>query len=471
MSSGTRSRPFDILIYGATGLAGKHVVKHFLKNHPEVKLAIAGRNPTKLQKLASDLNSSNSSNNVHASKIDPNQILTASADNKQELITILSQTKICLACAGPYRHVGKNIVEAAIETQTDYLDLCGEPQFFDDMLTAFDGKARLNHTLVLSACAFDCVPAEMVYRLSSDELLKKYNHTTHENQNQTGTPVTNVEIVHTFQNIQRVNATTFDAAVDGFYASSTGELKASRDKVKQSFPQLLEPKFTNKKKPDEWKRYISTPGMTTPLYHEYSDTYVLKFLGADASCILASDRYLRLRSSDDDDGNNVNDGNNDIPTMPYFSVCFGVKQRSDAYQFLGFGAVFATLAKWSWGCKMLHSNPELFTKGYFTAGGPTDEEMKDAKFVTYGTAYGLEKDQCVRVKFSGPEPGYIATSAMMCALALTVLNHRDSMKFDGGVMLPGAAFHGCDYVYEYLKQEGMEIEIEETVSATGAEKV
>eukprot|EP00957_Ditylum_brightwellii_P115589 8816062-Ditylum_brightwellii.AAC.1 len=65
--------------------------------------------------------------------------------------------------------------------------------------------------------------------------------------------------------------------------------------------------------------------------------------------------------------------------------------------------------------------------------------MKDASFTTYGTTYGLMEDQFVRVKFSGGEPGYIATSAMMAALALTVLHHRESMKFEGGVMLPGAA--------------------------------
>ena len=58
MSSGNnrKDRPFDILVYGATGFAGKHVVKHFFKNHPTIKIAIAGRNQTKLSQLATDLN-------------------------------------------------------------------------------------------------------------------------------------------------------------------------------------------------------------------------------------------------------------------------------------------------------------------------------------------------------------------------------------------------------------------------------
>ena len=65
MTSSTR--PFDILIYGATGFAGKHVVNHLLSNHPELKIAIAGRNKSKLEQLASDFNS-NLANNDSTTK-------------------------------------------------------------------------------------------------------------------------------------------------------------------------------------------------------------------------------------------------------------------------------------------------------------------------------------------------------------------------------------------------------------------
>ncbi len=356
-------RPFDFVIYGATGFAGKHVVKHFFNNHPTIKIAIAGRNQTKLQQIADDLNNSNANANANANandssnRINPDQILVASADDKQQLIAILSQAKICLACAGPYRQdVGKNVVEAAIASQTDYLDLCGEPQFFDDMLTSFDQQARDSKTLVISACAFDCVPSEICYQLASSELTKKYSNSN------SNIPVTNVEIVHTFEGIRCANATTFHAAVDGFHASYTGELKASRQKVKDSFPQLQKDTATSSKRPKEWKRLAATPSMTSPLYDEYTDSHLLKFMGADAACILASDRYLRLRSIDDSQSESP------LPPMPFLSLCFGLKQKSHAYTFLGFGAVFATLAKFAWGCKLLHSSPETFTRGFFRSG-------------------------------------------------------------------------------------------------------
>lgn len=429
------SRPFDFIIYGATGFAGKHVVKHFLYNHPEIKIAIAGRNHTKLTQLASELSTS-------TSKIEPTQILVASSTNKEELVTILSQATICLACAGPYRHVGRNIVEAAIDAQTNYLDLCGEPQFFDDMLTSFDAKARQQNVIVMSACAFDCVPSEICYHYASNELKKKY----------TTTDVTNVEIVHTFQNINKANATTFHAAVDGFHASYTGELKSSRENVKKSFPQLKSILAQSKQRPENWKKLIAFPSLTTPLYHSPTDSYLLKFVGADASCVLASDRYVRLRHDEQQ-------STSSLPPSPYLSVSLSIPQKSTAYSFLAYGAVFSTLARWPWGVNLLHSKPELFTNGTFTSVPPTQDELKDATFTTYGTAYGLTKEECVRVKFSGGEPGYIATSAMMAALALTVLNHRDSLAYASGVMLPGAALKDCTEVYDLLRQEGLQIEV------------
>ena len=449
MTSSTR--PFDILIYGATGFAGKHVVNHLLSNHPELKIAIAGRNKSKLEQLASDFNS-NLANNDSTTKniIQSNQILVASSSNKHELIEILSQAKICLACAGPYRHVGRNIVEAAIEANTDYLDLCGEPQFFDDMLTSYDSMAREKNVLVISACAFDCVPSELCYQFASRELLKKYKNNSEDDDDKTKVVVTNVEIVHTFQGIKRVNATTFHAAVDGFHASYNGELKASRNKVKQCFPELQDI-LSSQKTPSTWKKFIATPSMTSPLYHKLTNSYLLKFMGADASCILSSDRYLRLRANDTQQ--------HPLPPKPHLSVCFGLPQKSHAYKFLAYGGLFSTLAKWSWGCKVLHANPEFFTNGFFTSKGPTEEDLKDGQFATFGTAYGLTREQNVTVKFSGGEPGYVETSSMMSALAMTVLQNRDKLKFDGGVMLPGAAFIDCDVVFDHLRKEGLQIDV------------
>ena len=88
--------------------------------------------------------------------------------------------------------------------------------------------------------------------------------------------------------------------------------------------------------------------------------------------------------------------------------------------------------------------------------------MAHTSFKTYCTAYGKDKDEFVKVICEGPEPGYVATPKIIVGLALTVLNHRDKMRYQGGVMVPGVAFGQCSEAYESLKKEGVVIQCVDT---------
>lgn len=132
----------------------------------------------------------------------------------------------------------------------------------------------------------------------------------------------------------------------------------------------------------------------------------------------------------------------------------------NAYKVIGMGAIFSGLASTSFGCNMLHSNPGLFSNGFFVEGdGPSDADLEGVSFCTYSTGYGSGKEQIVKATCKGPEPGYVATPRMLVALALTVLNHRDKLAFSGGVVLPGALFGETTEVYESLKENGITFEV------------
>jgi hypothetical protein len=268
-----------------------------------------------------------------------------------------------------------------------------------------------------------------------------------------------IEIVHTFQNVSCANPTTFHAAVDGFHAASTGELKKSRARVKEMMKNAGV-STSSPARPEAWPKLPVAPGMT-PVYHERSNQYILKFIGADAACVLSSDRYLRYRSAQKKDGTNEVLLNTPGPRL---SVCFGIDTKYNAGKFLAYGATFSTLAKFEWGCKLLHNNPELFSGGVFREGGPTDEELKDATFTTLSVAYGKDEKDCVYGRCHGEEPGYVATPKILVALALTVLNHREKLPFSGGVALPGAVFGECEEVFQTLKREGVTFEIVDDLS-------
>ena len=429
------SREFDLLIYGATGYTGKRVAAHAIGKHPALKIAIGGRTESKLTKVANDLGLPHSSVVVAPLEDD-------GSGTNPALVEAVGRARIVLACAGPYRQCGMPLVRAAVKARTDYLDLCGEPQFFDDALVECEEEARSNNVLIVSACAFDCVPSELSAALVAREVRKRYGTDGGEDGGSSGV-VSGIEICHTFGGVAKANATTFHAAVDGFNAAANGELRKSRDKVMSKFTVAKAPK-----RPAEWPKVPPMPG-NLPAYHEPSGMYALKFPGADAAAVLASWRYQRIRDPEK---------YADVP-QPRLSVCFACPDKISAAKVLGFGAVFTVLAKFKAGCSLLHGHPELFTNGTFTEGGPSDEELEKGYFKTYSAGYGKSEDECVLATCSGPEPGYVATPRMLVALAMTVLNHRDKLPFSGGVTLPGAIFGDCSEAYDMLRESGIEFEV------------
>ena len=455
------SRSLDIIIHGATGFTGRRVVLHLAENHPSLNIAICGRSATKLNKLASELqwDESKSSSSVF---VVPDAL---SEEGTTSICAAFSKAKIVIACAGPYRQCGLPILAAAIESRCDYLDLCGEPQFFDEALVAYDQKAREYGLLVIHAAAFDCVPAELGAALAERELINRFS-----------CKCSGIEIIHTMQNVGSANATTFHAAVDGFYAASSGELSVSRNKVKEHFPEFDE--TSPPPRPGVWPKIPEQLGLL-PGYNKKLGLRMMKFVGADASAIRSSWRYLRSRVP-----NHPRKGTS-IPE-PRLSVNIGMdaNDKLSSLKVMAYGATFATLARWKWGCNMLHSYPEAFSGGVFTSKGPSEEELRNGRFTTYVTAYGPEytsdlgnSQLAVHVKVSGPEPGYVATPALIVSLALTVLhagrstNGKVNLSFENGVTLPGALFGDCDIVYDYMRKEGVAFDVVDNFNDTTASPV
>lgn len=48
-----------------------------------------------------------------------------------------------------------------MDCSCDYLDICGEPEFMERMEAEYHDKAVETGSLVISACGFDSVPAEL----------------------------------------------------------------------------------------------------------------------------------------------------------------------------------------------------------------------------------------------------------------------------------------------------------------------
>ncbi|CAN1146241.1 Probable mitochondrial saccharopine dehydrogenase-like oxidoreductase At5g39410 [Linum perenne] len=164
-SSPAHPPPFDIIILGASGFTGKYVIREALKflnsqSSPLKSLALAGRNPSKLSQALKWATSSQSH---------PNPILSADTTDPSSLRLLCSQTKLLLNCVGPFRLYGDPVVAACAQTGCDYLDICGEPEFMERMELNYHDQAVLNGSLVVSACGFDSVPAELGWMFNSKQ--------------------------------------------------------------------------------------------------------------------------------------------------------------------------------------------------------------------------------------------------------------------------------------------------------------
>ena len=95
-------KDIDIVIYGATGFTGQLCVRYFQSLDLDIKWAIAGRNLSKLENVAS-----NFSPNV--------EILVADSDDEKGLKDICSRSKVVLSTAGPFHRYGSKLVAACVE--------------------------------------------------------------------------------------------------------------------------------------------------------------------------------------------------------------------------------------------------------------------------------------------------------------------------------------------------------------------
>ncbi|MGW3659163.1 saccharopine dehydrogenase family protein [Streptomyces sp. NPDC005151] len=148
-------RPFDIVLFGATGFVGVLTAEYLAAHAPDgCRWALAGRSPAKLQKLRERL-----------AAIDPRcadlPLLHADADDPGSLRALAESAHVVATTVGPYVWYGEQLVAACAEAGTDYTDLTGEAEFVDRMFLEHDARARETGARLVHACGFDSVPHDL----------------------------------------------------------------------------------------------------------------------------------------------------------------------------------------------------------------------------------------------------------------------------------------------------------------------
>ncbi|KAF4692807.1 hypothetical protein FOZ60_012500 [Perkinsus olseni] len=395
------NKEFDVIVFGASGYAGAFVAKEMaaLCEKNNLKFGMAGRNSERIIK------------EVQARGGAPrkDQIVVADVSNSESIKKMAQRTRLVMNCVGPYRHFGEAVVSACAEVGTDYMDLCGEPEFIEKMQLKYTETAKSSGAIVMNACAFDSVPADLGFQLMRDRLARDG-----------GVPVSIESFLRNLYGPKGYvgHYATYECAVYGM--GSVGELRAVRKSLQS---QGMKPKLNRvgpalKHHPGFFQD-DRVPGMLC-----------MNFLGSDRSVVQRTQDMQTLADS---------------TYQGFYHNCYLAVQNTltNKLAFIIFGGLVNFLCKYTWGRDLLLKYPKLFTFGYFSHEGSTMEQLEEAgyRIEFFGKGFSSKKaqeehpdkpDVEIKASVSGPDPGYIATSRMFSQLAFGIVDDERHRCREGG---------------------------------------
>src|SRR6266496_3865649 len=132
MARRQRTRPYDIVLFGATGFTGGLTAEYLARAvPPKTSWALAGRNTAKLEAVRDRLG-------MLWSGL---PLVQADVTDPQSLRELAESTRVLITTVGPYVKYGEPLVAACAEAGTDYVDLTGEPEFVDRCYVRYHQRA------------------------------------------------------------------------------------------------------------------------------------------------------------------------------------------------------------------------------------------------------------------------------------------------------------------------------------------
>jgi short subunit dehydrogenase-like uncharacterized protein len=137
-------RPHDVVLFGATGFTGALTAEYLAGNAGGARIALAGRNRSKLEKLGTEF-----------------PLLHADVEDPDSLREMAESARVVITTVGPYIKYGEPLVAACAEAGTDYVDLTGEPEFVDLMYVRHHTRAAETGARIVHCCGFDSIPHDL----------------------------------------------------------------------------------------------------------------------------------------------------------------------------------------------------------------------------------------------------------------------------------------------------------------------
>ncbi|WP_396899399.1 saccharopine dehydrogenase family protein [Mycolicibacterium sp.] len=149
-------REFDLVLYGATGFAGKLTAEYLATAAGTTRIALAGRSEDRLRAVRDTLGAG----------AQDWPLIVADASAPSTLDAMAARTQVVVTTVGPYTKYGLPLVAACAAAGTDYADLTGETMFIRSSIDLHHKQAADTGARIVHSCGFDSVPSDLtVYAL------------------------------------------------------------------------------------------------------------------------------------------------------------------------------------------------------------------------------------------------------------------------------------------------------------------
>lgn len=388
------NREIGVVVYGATGYTGKLVAEYLNRQYGadgDVSWAMAGRSIDKLEAVRKDLGIS--------AKV---PLIVTDASDPASVRAMVERAAVVITTVGPYQLYGSDLVAACAEAGTDYVDLCGEPNWMEEMINAHGDAAKASGARIVFSCGFDSIPFDLGVFFLQEEAQKLF-----------GEPLSRVR-----GRVRSMQGVWSGGTLASFRATMAAAAKNPELVASLMNPFALTPGFTGVEQPNGMK----------PMYDEVMESWVAPFMMATINTKNIHRSNLLLNHS------------------------YGADFAYDEMFMTGPGEQGEAMAN------AVAEDKSMSTDTTQPGEGPT-REQREAGFYDLLFVGHAADGKSLRVSVTGDmDPGYGSTSKMIAESAVCLLKNPEASA--GGILTPAPAM-GSLLIDRLKRNAGLTFEIEQ----------
>jgi short subunit dehydrogenase-like uncharacterized protein len=388
-----KQRELGIIVYGATGYTGRLVAEYLNSQYGvngDVRWAMAGRSQQKLESVRDELG-------ISAEL----PLVVADAGDPASIKAMVESARVIITTVGPYQLYGSDLVAACAAAGTDYVDLCGEPNWMQQMIEAHSAAAQASGARIVFSCGFDSIPFDLGVFFLQQEAIK-----------QTGAPLARVR-----GRVRGMDGTWSGGTLASFKATMAAVAKDPSLIPSLVNPFALTPGFTGADQPD---------GMT-PAYDEVLKSWVAPFVMATINT------------------KNIHRSNMLLGHM------YGKDFAYDEMMLTGPGDKGEAMAK------AVAEDKSMAQDQTAPGDGPTREQRENGSYDLLFVGQTADGSLLKAGVKGDMDPGYGSTSKMIAESAVCLLTNPDAAS--GGIWTPAPAL-GSLLIDRLQRNAGLSFEIE-----------